>query len=202
MPKRKLISGFILFVSFITGCSLIQTAENLSRLKYKIQSASDYRLIGIDLKSKTRISDFSAVEILKLTASIAKGELPLTFRINIEAKNPNDGTGGYTATDISIKSFPWRLYINDNETISGNISEPILIPGKGESKIFPLEIKFDLVKNIKSKNIDDIIALALNIGGMNSSTSNLMIIAKPVIGSPIGDIKYPNEITIVDKTFN
>lgn len=202
MQKLRLISKILLILSIVASCSLIKTADNISRLKYKIHSASDYKLIGIDLRNKKSVKDFSSIELLKLTASIAKGELPLTFLINVEAKNPNDGSGGYPQTDISIQSFPWRLYINENETVSGNISHPVVIPGKGDAQLIPLEIKFDLLKNIKEKNMDDILAMALNIGGLNRSTSNLKLIAQPVIGTPIGNIKYPSEITIVDKTFN
>jgi len=40
-----------------------------------------------------------------LTAAIAKGSLPATFSINVEAVNPNDGKDGYPRTDINIQKF-------------------------------------------------------------------------------------------------
>jgi len=189
-------------IIFIAGCSVFKTIENVSRLKYKIQSAAEYKVAGINVGDKKSLKDFKSLEALKITASAIKGTLPVTFTLFIEAKNPNDGSGGYPSTDISIQSFPWRLFINDNETITGNIGQPVFVPGKGESTVIPIMIEFDIMKNIKEKNVDDIIELALQLGGIQKSTSNLKLLVKPVIGTRLGNISYPSEITVVDKTFN
>ena len=202
MQIRKWLSVPLILVLFLSGCSVYKTIENLARLKYKIQSASDYKIAGIEVKDKKSIKDFSALEGLKITASALKGTLPVSFQLYIEAVNPNDGNGGYPATDLTIKSFPWRLFINDNETITGNISHPVNVPGKGEATIIPITVQFDLAKNVKEKNIDDIINLAMQLGGIAKSTSNLKLLVKPVIATPIGNMEYPKEITVVDKTFN
>ena len=192
----------ILIIPLLYSCSVIQTMQNVSRLKYKIESANDYRVQGITISDKKSLKDFNAIEILKLTAGLAKGNLPLTFLLNIEAKNPNDGSGGYPRTDISIVSFPWRLFINDKETVKGNIGQPVYVPGKGESVIIPIRIEFDIAKSFKEKSLDDILSLLLQIGGVKGSTSNLKLMVQPVLGTPLGNIKYPDEITVVDKTFN
>jgi hypothetical protein len=199
---RKIILIFILATVFISSCSVYETIKNAARLKYKIHSATDYKIIGIALAEKKSIRDFSSFEMLKLSAGLVKGNLTLTFLINIEANNPNDGSGGYPRTDLSIASFPWRLFINDKETVSGNITQPVFVPGKGESVIIPIRIEFDLAKSFKDRSIEDILALMLQLGGVKGSTSNLKLMAKPVLGTPLGNIESQSEITIVDKTFN
>lgn len=198
---RRLIS-LLLLLTIANGCSILKTFENISRLKYKIHSGADYKLLGINIGNKKSLNDFSSVEMLKLSAGILKGNLPLTFLLNIEAKNPNDGTGGYPATDVTLESFPYRFFLNEKEIISGNIEKPVTVPGKGESTLITLNIEFDIAKSFKEKNLDDILSLLLNIGGINGSTSNIKLMVKPVIGTMIGNINYPEEITIVDKTFN
>ena len=198
---RKVFLVFFLIPLFFS-CSVIQTVQNIARLKYKIQSATDYRLANVTISDKQSLKDFSPIELLRLTAGLAKGSLPLTFKLNIEAKNPNDGSGGSPRTDINIASFPWRLYINDKETVKGNITEPVFVPGKGEAVIIPIQIEFDVAKSFKDKSLEDILSLLLQIGGVRGSTSNLKLIAQPVLGTPFGNIRYPDEITIVDKTFN
>ncbi|MCL4550718.1 MAG: hypothetical protein M1495_19365 [Bacteroidetes bacterium] len=193
----------VFFASLIlAGCSVLQTVQNVSRLKYRIDSATDYRVAGIFLADKKNIKDFSSIEMLKLTAGIVKGTLPLTFLLNIEAKNPNDGSGGYPRTDLTLTSFPWRLFLNDKETVKGNINEPVFVPGKGESVLIPIKIEFDIAKSFKDKSIDDILMLLLQIGGVKNSTSNLKLLARPVVGTPFGNLAYPDEITIIDKSFN
>jgi hypothetical protein len=185
-----------------TGCSVIQTFSNVSRLKYKIHSAKNYQLLGIELGNKKSLKDFHSLEILKLSAGFIRGNLPLTFLINIEANNPNDGNSGYPRTDLNITSFPWRLYLNEKETVQGNIAQPVFVPGKGESVIIPIQIEFDVAKSFKEKKMNDILALLLQVGGVKGSTSNLKLIAKPILGTPFGKLEYPDEITIVDKSFN
>ena len=81
--------------------------------------------MGISISDKDQLSDFNVGEILQLTTSVASGDLPVSFTLNVKASNPNDGSGGYGATDITLKSFPWKLIINDKETISGNIDGSI-----------------------------------------------------------------------------
>ncbi len=198
---RKIFLIFLIVPLFFS-CSVIQTVQNVSRLKYRIQSANDYRVANVTISDKQSLRDFSPVELLRLTAGLAKGNLPLTFNLNIEAKNPNDGSGGFPRTDISIASFPWRLYINDKETVKGNITDPVFVPGKGETVIIPIKVEFDIAKSFKDKSLEDILSLLLQIGGIRGSTSNLKLIARPVLGTPIGNIRYPDGITIVDKTFN
>ena len=202
LKPLRLIIPVILLLSIASGCSVYQTISNVSRLKYKINSATDYKVIGISIADKKSLKDFNSLELLKLTAGLMKGNLPLTFILNIEAKNPNDVNGGFARTDLNISSFPWRLYLNEKEIVQGNIAEPVFVPSKGESVIIPIKIEFDIAKSFKEKSMDDILLLLLQIGGAHGSTSNLKMIAKPVLGTPLGNIEYPNEITIVDKSFN
>lgn len=199
---KKISAIFFLTTILVASCSIFQTIENVGRLKYRIHSALDYKLGGISINNKTSIRDFSAIDLLKLSANITKGNLPLTFQINVEAKNPNDGTGGGPRTDINLNSFPWRMFLNDKELVSGNIAQPVFVPGKGESVLIPIQVEIDLVKAYENKSLNELVNLVLQLGGMHGSTSNLKLLVKPVLGTPIGNIKYPNEITIVDKTFN
>ena len=199
---RKLISSVVTILVIATACSVINTLQNVSRLKYKIGSVNNYKVAGVTVENKTKLKDFSTMETLKISGALLKGSLPVTFQLNIEAVNPNDGTGGKPRTDLTIESFPWRLFINDKETITGNISQPISVPGVGESTVIPIEISFDIAKNFKEKNMDDILSFALNLSGITKSQSNLKLLVKPVIGTPIGKLQYPDEITVVDKTFN
>ena len=189
-------------VLFLSDCSVLNTIQNITRLKYRIQSTENYRVNGVLVDNKKSIKDFTPVELLKLSSGIAKGSLPATFIINVEAVNPNDGKGGYPRTDINIIKFPWRLFLNDKEIVDGNISSPVSVPGKGESIIIPIQVQIDIIKLIKEKSFEDIIALLQKLGGIHGTTSNIKLLVKPSLGTSIGNIEYPDEITIADKSFN
>ena len=197
----KKIFLIISLIFLVTSCSVYETVVNLSRLQFKLGDVNNFELNGIDISGKSKLEDFNFQDLLKLTTAFSSGSLPVTFMLNVEAKNPNDGTGGYKRTDANIKSFPWRLFVNDKEAVSGDINERIFVPGTGEITEIPIAIKLDLIELFKNKGYEDLIDLALALGGKKGSSSKLTLYATPTVTTSLGDIKYPGELKIVDKKF-
>lgn len=202
MKKIKFFALIIATSLFTIQCSVYQTLTNISRLQFKVGTVNGFELNGISFSNKSKLSDFNAVDLLKLTSAFAGGSLPASFVLNVEAKNPNDGTGGYKRTDATLQNFKWRLFLDDKETISGDIDQPITVPGTGEITVIPLRINIDLMKFFKDKGYDSIINLALALGGSNSSSSKITLFATPTVSSPFGNITYPGELKIVDYSFS
>ncbi len=198
MKKIILIAGI---VTLIVSCSVYETFVNLSRLQFKLGSVNNFEINGIDLSNKSKLDDFKLNDILNLSSMFASGKFPVSFTLNVDAKNPNDGTGGYKATDATIQSFPWRLMIDNKETISGNIDKPVLVPGTGEVMTIPIVISFDLVKFFNDLGYESFINLALMLGGKDGSSTRLTLYANPVVNTILGNISYPGEIKIVDRSF-
>ena len=199
MKKVLLISILLLFSNL--SCSVYETIVNLSRLKFKLGDVNNFTISGINLSNKKSIEDFDPLELLNLTQAIGSGKLPASFTLNVEAKNPNDGTGGYPKTDATLKAFPWKLNIDQTETISGNIGSPVSVPGTGEITNIPLEMNIDLIQFFGNKGLENLVNLALALGGQEGSASRLTLFATPTVSSPLGDIKYPGELKIVDQAF-
>ncbi|MGA8263017.1 MAG: hypothetical protein WB779_01095 [Ignavibacteriaceae bacterium] len=197
---KKNILFFVLLLVTITGlnCSVLQTITNLSRLQFKISSTSNVQLAGVSLEGKRSTGDFSSTEVLKLSTAFVRNSLPLTFTINVDAKNPNDGTGGYPHTNATIVSFPWRLFIDDKQTVTGNIGPDVTVPGTGEATVIPLQVSVDLVQFFKDKGYEGIVNLALNLAGQGTSASKITLYAQPTVSTDLGNIKYPNELKIVN----
>lgn len=199
MKLMKFSLFFILLLAFSNiSCSVYQTMVNISRLKFKLDNVSNLSIAGVQFANKRSIQDFNALEALKLSSAFASGNLPATFIINIAAVNPNDGSGGYPKTNATLKEFPWRLLLDDKETVSGGISNPVTVPGTGENTVIPLAVTVDLYKFFKDKGYESLLNLALNIGGQGGNPSNVALYAKPTVSSPLGDITYPQEIKIVN----
>jgi len=199
MRKLLLLSIAILFTS--SSCSVYQTVVNLSRLQFKLGNVNNFTVSGINISNKKSLQDFNPLEILNLTQSIATGKLPASFTLNVEAKNPNDGSGGYPKTNATLKEFPWRLEVDDVETIAGNIGTPVTVPGTGEIQNIPLTMNIDLFEFFGNKGYENLINLALTLGGQQGSSSKLALFATPTVTSPVGDIKYPGELKIVEQSF-
>ena len=191
----------IVFIGCTTLSKITQTLTNIQRLQFKLQNVNGFNLSGVNLSNKSKIGDFSISDGLKLGQAYANKSFPARFILNVEAKNPNDGTGGSNQTTATLTSFDWQLYIDDVPTVKGNIANSIEIPGTGTSSIIPLEIELDLYKFFQDKGYDGILNLALALGGVNGSAARLKIDAQPTVTTSFGPIKYPGRITIIDKEF-
>lgn len=199
---KKFIFLFTIIISLSgISCSVYETFVNLSRLKFKLGQINNFTINGISISNKSKLSDFSTGDILKLSSAFAQGRLPVSFSLNVEAKNPNTGSGGFKRTGATLKSFPWRLLINDKETISGNIASEVSIPGTGETTPIQIQMTLDLVNFFKDNGYESLLNLALNIGGYGGSSSKLTLYAKPVVSTALGDLQYPDELKIVDYEF-
>ncbi len=201
---KKLVSIVLLigFVIFGIQCSVYQTLTNLSRLQFKVGDVNGFQISGIPISGKSKLSDFNPLDLVKLTSDFANGSLPATFVLNVDAKNPNDGTGGYKKSDATLQNFKWRLFLDDKETISGDLAQPLVVPGTGEVTTIPLTINVDLMKFFKDKGYESIVNLALALGGSKGSSSKVTLFATPTVSSPFGNITYPGELKLVDTQFS
>ncbi len=175
---------------------------NLSKLKFKLGSVNNFQIGSTLISNKAKLSDFSATDVLKLSSQVISGKFPVKFTVNVLAQNPNASKSSADMSNISLESFPWSLYINDTKTISGNISNPIDVPAIENTTLIPLEMELDLLDFFKGDGLDNLISLALSLGGSNGSTANVKVVAEPVLGTPIGKMSYPSPLTIIDKSFN
>jgi len=157
----------------------------------------------VNISNKRSVSDLSAIEAVKLTASFVNRSMPASFTLNISAVNPNNGNGGYPSTNATIVAFPWRLLIDGKETITGDLANPVTIPGTGEETIIPIRITIDLYKLFSNKEYEGILNLAMNISGKITGTaSNVVVYAKPKVSTSLGNISYPTEIKIVNLEYS
>ena len=202
MKKFFTITILISFIISGIQCSVYETLTNLSRLQFKVGAVNGFQISGISFSGKSKLGDFNPVDLLKISSAFAQGSLPASFILNVEAKNPNDGTGGYKKTDATLQNFKWRLFLDDKETISGDIDQPVSVPGTGDVTIIPLRINIDLMKFFKDKDYESIVNLALALGGAQGSSSKITLFATPTVSSPFGNIAYTGELKLVDYEFS
>jgi len=193
-----LLSAMLSSISCSALRGVGEAITNLSRCSFKVENVSNFSLAGISLGNK---SSYSIGDGLALAAAFARNELPASFTLNVAAINPNDGTGGTPSSAATLTHFAWTLLIDNTETIRGDIAEPITIPGTGQLSIIPLTMNLDLFQFFHNRGYENIVNLALALGGVNRTTSTITLRARPTIDTRFGPIQYPEEITIVDREF-
>ena len=199
MIKKSFL--IIILIFSLSGCGVIKELTNLSRLQFKLANLESIKLGGININNKRSLKDFSSIDVLKLSTSFVRGDLPLEFNLNVEVKNPNAENNSSNRSDLSLSSFPWRLFIDGKEAVQGNISSPVNIPSDRSLSNVNVSAKIDLVKFIKEKGYEGIINLALSLAQRKDSPTKIELFAKPVVKTPMGKINYPEEIKIVSMNY-
>lgn len=205
-PKSLSLGAAVLAtLCLVQSCATLgdmaSVLANLQRLKFKIGGVHDFRLIGLDIGGKARLSDFGAADLLKVAQSYASKKLPASFVLDVLAVNPNDGTNGTSKTTSTLTSLECRLLIDGNPTVIGNIDQPIEIPGTGAESVIPLRLSLDLLEFFGDKRYEDLVGLALAIGGRGGSPARLSLDAQPTVSTPLGPVTYPGRVTIVSTDF-
>ncbi|MBX7045198.1 MAG: hypothetical protein K1X86_05095 [Ignavibacteria bacterium] len=192
-----LLAGTFATVNF--GCSAVDTFTNLQRLQFKLGSVNNFNAAGVNVSNLTSFSQIGILDIANLTANVTQGKLPVGFTLNLIAKNPNTAGGSANSSSL-LKRMEWNLYIDDTPTINGVLNN-IVVPGTGQESTIPMTVSMDLMQYIKGQGLENLVNLALAIGGRNGSSSRLSLRAKPTVeifGIPVTS----PEITIVSHQFS
>lgn len=198
--KPILTSILVAFAFMNFGCSGVMDAiTNIQRLQFKLDKVTGMQVANVPLSNFSSISSIGVLDAANLLAAFTSGKLPVSFTLNVLAKNPNDGTGGTKQSSAVIENLAWRLFIDNNETITGNVGN-ISVPGLGQTTNIPIGISFDLLKFF-GNNYNDLINLALALGGRNGSSSRITLKVKPTVSTVLGPITYPGEFDVIDREF-
>jgi len=189
--KKIIYSVFFSLSLIVSACSVLQQTSEIAaftKCEFRIESARNMRLAGINIQDKHTLSDFTIMDMTKIGSILAGGTLPLTFDLNIEVKNANPGMAAMNKLD-------WILIIDDIEMTRGILNQRIEIAANTVST-FPIAMSLDLMKSLSGKSGDALINFALNLAGNGSRPTRIKLKAKPTILIGTTPIEYPGYITI------
>ena len=188
------------------GCAQVKNISdaltNLQRLQFKLNNVTHFKLADVELSNKSSLSDFNPItDGLALLNAYKTKSLPAMFFLNIDVKNPNDGNGGTKSTAATLKGLDFHLLIDDRQTMTGELGQPFSIPAGGSATTVPVVIYVDLMQFFKDKSYEDLLNLALALGGKQGSAGRLTLDCQPTVDTPLGAITYPSRVKIIDKEF-
>ena len=205
LRKACAVAAILAAIMLLQSCAALNdmasALANLQRLQFKIGAVRDFRLLGIDVGGKTKLGDFGTADALRVVQSYSSKKLPVSFVLDLLAVNPNDGSGGTARTASTLTALECRLLIDGRPTVTGNIDSPMEIPGTGQESVVPVRLSLDLFEFFGDKRYEDLVALALAIGGRGGSPARLSLDAQPTVSTPLGPIVYPGRLTIVSTEF-
>jgi len=189
---KKLINTItVLLIAVFTSCSVLQQTSEIAsfaRCEFRIESARNMKLAGVNIQDKHTLSDLNIMEMTKIAGIIAGGTLPLNFDLNVQIKNLNPGMAAMNKLD-------WILIIDDIEMTRGMLNQRVEIPANNITGV-PVSMSLDLMKSLNGKSGDALINFALNLAGTGSRPTRIKLKAKPTILIGTTPIGYPVYITI------
>lgn len=199
------VAALLAALTALTSCAALtdmaSAIASLKKLQFKVDGVRDFKLLGIDLGGKAALADFTAGDALKAVQAYRSRKLPVEFVVDVLAVNPNDGTGGSRRSASTLTGLECRLLIDGRPTVTGNIDRPFEIPGTGERSVVPLRLSLDLLEFFGDRRYEDLLGLALALGGKQRSAAKIALDAQPTVSTPFGPITYPDRITIVSTEF-
>lgn len=177
----------------LSGCDVLKQiggAYNLSQCEYNYNSISNLQIAGINLGNGGSIP---AAKLASIATILSGGgnfqNIPLSFSLNMDVKNPNPNAAFLNALDYSV-------IINDLEFTQGKMDIPIRIE-PGQSQIVPLNMTIDL-KNLMDRYSQPKVASTLNAFlGITPSPTTVKVNIWPKVMVGNTPIKSPAAIPII-----
>lgn len=187
LPLRAFVLVLPL-LGFGAGCVALQEIANLRNVDFDIDRVSRTTLAGVGVQDVRSYEDLSGGQIARVTAALARGEMPLSFTLHVGATNPAEN-----AVNARLVQLDWTLLLDGTETISGVFNDERVI-APGATVDLPLTMELDLVRFF-GRNVEDLVGLAAAVAGQGSK--EIALRARPTVSTPVGPISYPSGITIV-----
>lgn len=187
--KTKLFIGFLLAgVLSFQSCDILQQMVTFTKCEFKMNSLTNTKLVGINIQNKKSFSDLSFLDAATATKTLLGGELPLSFNLNIETKNPNTSTA-------AMQKMEWILYIDDIKITTGILNQKVTIP-PSETRNIPLAIMLDLKKLLNNKTKTALLNFGFNLADAGNYPTRVKLDIKPTIDVAGIPLAYPGYFTL------
>ena len=175
-------------ISF-NSCSYLKELSALKECEFRVGTLENPVLAGVDLKKVVTVKDFSINQTGKITKSFLLGTLPLSFVLNVEAKNPNQ-------INASLNRLEYLAFIDDVQIASGAMEEHVVIPSGGGIANIPLKVETDVFNLLKKEPLNSLLNWGLNLADEGDRSVRISIKIKPWIHIGSKDHEYPGYLTI------
>jgi hypothetical protein len=187
--KKALI---VLFVTMgLASCDILtQVAQmaNFANCTFNFKSVDHIQMLGIDLSKGMSKTDLNAMQLLSLANAISNRQLPVTFNVNVDVKNPNTIAASMTKMD-------YILSLNGKQVISTSMNNSVNVPANSSNTV-TIPITTDLFQLFSGESADAIVNLAFKLAGASSDPVNVGLKVKPYINVSGQQLAYPDYITM------
>jgi len=192
----KNISRLYIFIPMVlllailaNSCNFLKEISTLGKCEFRVTTLEDPEIAGVDVSHVRSFTDLSFVDMGVISASFLKGDLPLSFTLNVEVRNPNPAMA-------ALNGLEYLAFIDDVEVASGQLDRRIEIPANGGVESIPLRLNTDLIDILKKDSRQALVNFGLNLADAGNRPTRVSIKIKPTILVGAMEINYPGYFTV------
>jgi len=186
----KKTSFWIAVLLVAASCQQLKQMANFTKCQFRMGSVQNTNLAGVDVQQVRSLSDLNFMQVGRLTAAYASGNMPLSMTINVDAQNPNDAAA-------AMNRMEWILLIDGKEIVNGVLNERVAIAPGGGTATIPVRINADLRKLMAKNSMNENIDMGLGLAGSGGKPSpKLSLKIKPSIMVGSFTVPYPGYINL------
>jgi len=182
---RAILLGVLLAIS---GCATVGQFLAVERVAFALENISEVRLAGVDIGRMRTLSDVSLVDGAIIADATRRGDLQFEIEVTVAATNPPGNS------DARIMQMDWTLILEGRETVSGVITDEIVIP-KGGEMTFPVVARLNLSEFFEG-SARDLLDIAASYAGLGGESKEVVLQVLPVVETAFGPITYSQPLRI------
>lgn len=179
-----ILACMVLFAGTIS-CKQLREMKAMSKCQFRLINIDLLSLDNIDISGIRTPGDLDALTVIRLGNSLFSGKLPLTYRANIESKNPN-------TENAAINQFELHILFNNVNLVQTMIQERYEVK-PGETAKMPVLLTSDIAQIVKGESISKVLGW-LFTGNDSPAVFTVKIKPSVLVGSVT--LTYPGFITL------
>ena len=192
----KNISRLSIFIPMIllaaiseNSCNFLKEISALGKCEFRVTTLEDPEIAGVDISQIRSFTDLNFIDMGIISSSFLRGDLPLSFTLNVEVRNPNPAMA-------ALNGLEYLAFIDDVEVARGQLDRRIEIPANGGITIIPLRLNTDLIEILKKDSRQTLVNFGLNLADAGNRPTRVSIKIKPSILVGAMEINYPGYFTL------
>ncbi len=191
MNKLRPVIFLVLAVVLFDSCRTIKELKSLSKCEFRIQSVVNTQLAGINIQNMRKFSDLNFAQGARITSAYMSGNLPLTFTLNVQVRNPNTQLA-------ALNRLEWIALFDQTELVNGTVNQRVAIAPNGGVATLPLNVSCNLKSVLNRLQKDNVLNSGFELANERREPKRLALKLKPSIsvGKKGKSIPYPGYITV------
>jgi hypothetical protein len=174
----------------LLGCAAAKEMLALRQVEFHLNGVSGARAAGVSLEGIESYSDLRPSDVARLSAAIARRDVPMELTVHLEGRNPESNT-----VTAKLVGMDWSCLLDDKELVSGRLTGPYSFP-PGVARDVPILVRFNLADAVGGRS-RELVDVALAIAARRPGSHEVSITLAPSVDTPLGPMRYPDPITLV-----